>query len=92
MYSSDYPHADRTEGTAKFLKERDDITPAFEKSCWRITLAAFMTCEGGQDSKGNIGSVGIDLKSSTYTAGVGVGRSSSGPFYCLIEAIYKSHV
>jgi predicted TIM-barrel fold metal-dependent hydrolase len=31
MYSSDYPHADRTEGTAKFLKERDDIAPATRK-------------------------------------------------------------
>jgi len=26
MFSSDYPHADRTEGTAKYLKERDDIS------------------------------------------------------------------
>jgi predicted TIM-barrel fold metal-dependent hydrolase len=25
IYSSDYPHADRTEGTARFLKERTDI-------------------------------------------------------------------
>jgi predicted TIM-barrel fold metal-dependent hydrolase len=25
MYSSDYPHADRTEGTARYLKGRDDI-------------------------------------------------------------------
>ena len=28
MYSSDYPHADRTEGTARYLKERDDISSA----------------------------------------------------------------
>ena len=27
IYSSDYPHADRTEGTAVYLKERDDISP-----------------------------------------------------------------
>jgi predicted TIM-barrel fold metal-dependent hydrolase len=25
LYSSDYPHADRTEGTAQFLQNRDDI-------------------------------------------------------------------
>jgi predicted TIM-barrel fold metal-dependent hydrolase len=25
MYSSDYPHADRTEGTARYLKLRDDL-------------------------------------------------------------------
>ena len=25
MFSSDYPHADRTEGTATFLKDRTDI-------------------------------------------------------------------
>ena len=25
IYSSDYPHADRTEGTAQYLKQRDDI-------------------------------------------------------------------
>jgi len=31
MYSSDYPHADRTEGTAKFLAERADISPANRK-------------------------------------------------------------
>jgi predicted TIM-barrel fold metal-dependent hydrolase len=31
MYSSDYPHADRTEGTARFLKERTDIAPASRK-------------------------------------------------------------
>ena len=28
MYSSDYPHADRTEGTARHLRERDDIPAA----------------------------------------------------------------
>jgi len=28
IYSSDYPHADRTEGTARYLKERGDISPA----------------------------------------------------------------
>ena len=27
IYSSDYPHADRTEGTARYLKERQDISP-----------------------------------------------------------------
>jgi predicted TIM-barrel fold metal-dependent hydrolase len=27
MYSSDYPHADRTEGTAKLLRDRTDIAP-----------------------------------------------------------------
>jgi predicted TIM-barrel fold metal-dependent hydrolase len=32
MYSSDYPHADRTEGTAKLLRDRSDITaPRREK-------------------------------------------------------------
>jgi predicted TIM-barrel fold metal-dependent hydrolase len=25
MFSSDYPHADRTEGTAKLLRDRNDI-------------------------------------------------------------------
>jgi aminocarboxymuconate-semialdehyde decarboxylase len=28
IYSSDYPHADRTEGTARYLSEREDISPA----------------------------------------------------------------
>jgi predicted TIM-barrel fold metal-dependent hydrolase len=28
LYSSDYPHADRTEGTARFLQERDDLSAA----------------------------------------------------------------
>jgi predicted TIM-barrel fold metal-dependent hydrolase len=32
IFSSDYPHADRTEGTARFLRERDDIpAPARQK-------------------------------------------------------------
>lgn len=31
MYSSDYPHADRTEGTAACLKERRDLTPTVIK-------------------------------------------------------------
>jgi uncharacterized protein len=31
MYSSDYPHADRAEGTAKMLKERDDIAAPVRK-------------------------------------------------------------
>ena len=31
MYSSDYPHADRAEGTATMLKERDDITAPVRK-------------------------------------------------------------
>lgn len=31
MYSSDYPHADRTEGTAKILKERDDLSNSVKK-------------------------------------------------------------
>jgi predicted TIM-barrel fold metal-dependent hydrolase len=31
MYSSDYPHADRTEGTARYLKERDDILESAKK-------------------------------------------------------------
>jgi predicted TIM-barrel fold metal-dependent hydrolase len=32
LYSSDYPHADRTEGTAQFLQNRDDIpTPVRRK-------------------------------------------------------------
>jgi predicted TIM-barrel fold metal-dependent hydrolase len=26
MYSSDYPHADRTEGTARYLRERNDLS------------------------------------------------------------------
>ena len=25
LFSSDYPHADRTEGTARYLQERDDL-------------------------------------------------------------------
>ena len=28
MYSSDYPHADWTEGTARYLQGRDDISDA----------------------------------------------------------------
>ena len=28
IYSSDYPHADRTEGTARYLQERNDISPS----------------------------------------------------------------
>lgn len=28
LFSSDYPHADRTEGTARFLQERDDLPAA----------------------------------------------------------------
>jgi predicted TIM-barrel fold metal-dependent hydrolase len=28
MYSSDYPHADRTEGTARYLENRKDIAPS----------------------------------------------------------------
>jgi predicted TIM-barrel fold metal-dependent hydrolase len=31
LYSSDYPHADRTQGTAKFLEDRGDIKPAVRK-------------------------------------------------------------
>jgi predicted TIM-barrel fold metal-dependent hydrolase len=32
LYSSDYPHADRTEGTARFLQERGDLpAPARKK-------------------------------------------------------------
>lgn len=31
MYSSDFPHADRTEGTARFLKERSDLSAAAKK-------------------------------------------------------------
>ncbi|MGH7825723.1 MAG: amidohydrolase family protein [Candidatus Binatia bacterium] len=31
LYSSDYPHADRTEGTARFLHEREDISPSVRK-------------------------------------------------------------
>ncbi len=31
IYSSDYPHADRTEGTAQYLKLRDDIPGAVRK-------------------------------------------------------------
>jgi predicted TIM-barrel fold metal-dependent hydrolase len=32
LYSSDYPHADRTEGTARFLQARDDLSaPARKK-------------------------------------------------------------
>ncbi|MGH7769095.1 MAG: amidohydrolase family protein, partial [Candidatus Binatia bacterium] len=32
LYSSDYPHADRTEGTARFLTQRDDLSvPAKRK-------------------------------------------------------------
>lgn len=28
IYSSDYPHADRTEGTARYLQDRNDILPS----------------------------------------------------------------
>ncbi|HEY2988498.1 MAG TPA: amidohydrolase family protein [Candidatus Binatia bacterium] len=31
LYSSDYPHADRTEGTARFLERRDDLSAAARK-------------------------------------------------------------
>jgi hypothetical protein len=31
MFSSDYPHADRTEGTAQFLQRREDIPAAVRK-------------------------------------------------------------
>ena len=31
MFSSDYPHADRTEGTARYLNERTDISPMIRK-------------------------------------------------------------
>ena len=31
MYSSDYPHADRTEGTARLLKERADLSESAKK-------------------------------------------------------------
>jgi predicted TIM-barrel fold metal-dependent hydrolase len=31
MYSSDYPHADRTEGTAKLLRDRDDLAAPVRK-------------------------------------------------------------
>ena len=35
IYSSDYPHADRTEGTAQYLKQRDDIPEAVRKKAPR---------------------------------------------------------
>lgn len=31
IYSSDYPHADRTEGTGRYLRERDDIPDAIRR-------------------------------------------------------------
>jgi predicted TIM-barrel fold metal-dependent hydrolase len=31
MFSSDYPHADRTEGTARTLRDREDISPTVRK-------------------------------------------------------------
>ena len=31
IYSSDYPHADRTEGTARFLRDRDDLPATVRK-------------------------------------------------------------
>ncbi|MGB7949753.1 MAG: amidohydrolase family protein [Candidatus Binatia bacterium] len=31
IYSSDYPHADRTEGTAKHLQERDDLSDSIRR-------------------------------------------------------------
>jgi predicted TIM-barrel fold metal-dependent hydrolase len=31
IFSSDYPHADRTEGTARFLRDRDDLPAAVRK-------------------------------------------------------------
>lgn len=31
IYSSDYPHADRTEGTARFLRERSDLSDSTKK-------------------------------------------------------------
>jgi predicted TIM-barrel fold metal-dependent hydrolase len=31
IFSSDYPHADRTEGTARTLRDRDDIAPRLRR-------------------------------------------------------------
>jgi len=31
MFSSDYPHADRTEGTARLLSERSDLSTSAKK-------------------------------------------------------------
>ncbi len=31
MYSSDYPHADRTQGTARFLEQRDDLSDSAKR-------------------------------------------------------------
>ena len=31
MFSSDYPHADRTEGTASLLSERKDLSASVKK-------------------------------------------------------------
>ena len=31
LYSSDYPHADRTEGTAAFLQQREDVTTSAKR-------------------------------------------------------------
>jgi predicted TIM-barrel fold metal-dependent hydrolase len=31
LFSSDYPHADRTEGTARYLVEREDLSPAVRR-------------------------------------------------------------
>jgi len=39
IFSSDYPHADRSDGTARHLSERADISEPLGKDFWGITRA-----------------------------------------------------
>jgi uncharacterized protein len=41
MYSSDYPHADRAEGTAKLLRDRTDIAPVRRKKLLEVNARRF---------------------------------------------------
>jgi predicted TIM-barrel fold metal-dependent hydrolase len=41
MYSSDYPHADRTEGTARYLSEREDIPPSIRNKLLQENATRF---------------------------------------------------
>lgn len=43
IYSSDYPHADRTEGTARFLKKRGDLPEAVRKKILEENARRFYT-------------------------------------------------
>ncbi|HXG50338.1 MAG TPA: amidohydrolase family protein [candidate division Zixibacteria bacterium] len=41
IYSSDYPHADRTQGTARFLERRDDLEPAARRKLLEENARSF---------------------------------------------------